>query len=95
MNATETTAVLERLERIEKALGQLVRAEQTKDWYSTAELAEILGKAEFTVRQWCRFRRLEARKRACGRGRSKEWVVSHAELERYRNEGLRPLPPMQ
>jgi len=51
-----------------------------------------LGKAEFTVREWCRQGRVEAGKRPCGRGRSREWTVSHKELTRLRNEGLLPLP---
>jgi hypothetical protein len=59
-----------------------------KDWYTVAELAETLGKAEFTVREWCRLGRVYASKRECGRGNSKEWIVSHEELLRIQNEGL-------
>ena len=59
-----------------------------KEWYTVAELAEILGKAEYTVREWCRGGRIYASKRLSGRGNSKEWIVSHEELERLQNEGL-------
>ena len=64
-------SVSERLENVEKLLGRLVREKAVKDWYSTAEVAEILGRAEFTVREWCRLRRVHARKRACGPFRSR------------------------
>src|SRR5947199_188164 len=69
----------------------LVQQRTIKDWYTTAEAAELLSKAEFTVREWCRLKRIDAQKRPCGRGRSRDWMISHAELDRYRNEGLLPL----
>ena len=61
-----------------------------KDWYSVAELAALLGKAEFTVREWCRLGRVHANKRQCGRGDSQEWIVSHEEMTRIQNHGLLP-----
>lgn len=84
--------VVGRLERIESALVALTQQRPAKDWYGTQELAEILGKAEFTVREWCRLGRVRAQKRACGRGRTREWMVSHAELVRLQGEGLLPVP---
>ena len=84
--------VLERLERIEMVLEQLRNQKMVKDWYTPAEAAELVGKAEFTVREWCRLERIAAKKRPCGRGDSQEWMISHAELQRYLNEGLRPNP---
>ncbi len=84
--------ILRRLDaRIAQMLELLLDQKTVKDWYSTAEAAEVLGKAEFTVREWCRHRRIRAEKRAFGRGRSREWMISHAELTRIRNEGLLPL----
>lgn len=68
----------------------LVEQRAEKDWYTTAELARLLNKAEFTVREWCRLGRVDADKRPCGRGRSQEWIVSHDELTRIRNDGLLP-----
>ncbi len=80
-----------RLERIEATLATLVHQRTVKDWYSTDEVAELLGKAPFTVRQWCRLRRVQAKKRPCGRGQSAEWMISHEEVMRIKNEGLLPL----
>ena len=60
--------------------------------YSTEMFAQIVDKSEYTVREWCRHGRLRATKRPSGRGNTKEWSISHAELERYRNEGLLPPP---
>jgi len=62
-----------------------------KDWYTVREVAEILGRSEFTVREWCRLNRVYADKRACGRGHSQEWIISSEELRRVQNEGLLPV----
>ncbi len=79
-----------RLERIETLLGSLVQNKSPREYYSTAEVAQLLGKAEFTVREWCRLGRVWAEKRPSGRGASKEWMISCEEVERIRNEGLLP-----
>jgi hypothetical protein len=89
---TTDTDFVERLERIETLLQSLVEQRTIKDWYSTTEVAKIVGKAEFTVREWCRLGRVRAKKKACGRGISSEWIISHEELVRVRNEGLLPDP---
>src|SRR5262249_45730827 len=83
--------VLERLDRREALLNQPVQQPPVKDWYPTAEAAHLPGRAEFTVREWCRLGRVHAQKRRSGRGRSREWVLSHAELLRIQREGLLPL----
>ena len=85
-----TEQVLERLERIETLLDRLVSERTIKEWYTVAEVAQILGKSEFTVREWCRLDRVWASKRQCGRGNAKEWIISHEELTRIQNEGLLP-----
>ena len=82
--------LLMRLQKIETLLAALVEQRTVKEWYSTAEVAAILGRAEFTVREWCRLGRVRAEKKKCGRGPASEWIVSHAELTRVRNEGLLP-----
>jgi hypothetical protein len=84
--------LMQRLDRIEAALATLVRREAVKDWYSTDEVANLLGKAEFTVREWCRLGRVRAEKKGSGRGKYQSWVVSHEEVGRIQREGLLPLP---
>ena len=66
-------------------------ARTVKEWYSTHEVAEIVGASAYTVREWCRQGRVRAVKRASGSGRAKPWMVSHVELTRLRNEGILPL----
>jgi len=82
--------LLARLTKIETMLASLVEQRTIKEWYSTAEVAALLGRAEFTVREWCRLGRVHAEKKKSGRGVASEWIVSHAELTRIRNEGLLP-----
>ncbi len=84
--------ILDRLDRIEDALRMLLQHRVEQDSYSTADVARILGRAEFTVREWCRLGRIRAEKRPCGRGNSQEWMISHAELKRIQSEGLLPHP---
>lgn len=82
--------LLARLDRIENTLRLLLQERVVQQYYSTADVGRLLGKAEFTVREWCRLKRIRADKRATGRGRSLEWMIPHAELERVRAEGLLP-----
>ena len=77
-------------ERLSELRDLVVGQRTLKEWYSTAEAAQALDKAEFTVREWCRRGRIRAGKRPCSRGRSQEWMISHEELTRIRNEGLLP-----
>jgi hypothetical protein len=91
MSDQQLNLVLERLERIETTLALLVQERTAKEWYTTEEAAKLVGKAEFTVREWCRLGRIRAAKKASGRGRFPAWVISHAELLRLQKEGF--LPP--
>lgn len=84
----ETTNIEERLDRIEAALSVLIEQRTVKDWYSTEEAAKILGKAEFTVREWCRQGRILAAKKGIGRGKYQGWAIAHVELLRIQKEGL-------
>jgi hypothetical protein len=91
MTAENFGELLQRLDRIESQIDLLVGQRTIKDFYTTDEVAEILGKAPFTVREWCRHGRVKAEKRDCGRGNTKEWMISRAELERIKNHGLLPV----
>lgn len=83
--------VEQRLERIEAMLERLVSQQTVREWYSTDQVAEILGKSEFTVREWARLGRIVASKRRSGRGAYTSWAISHAELMRLQREGLLPI----
>jgi len=80
--------ILDRLEKIEATLALLAEKHSAKEWYATDEVARIVGKAEFTVREWCRLGRIRAQKRRSGRGPFPAWLISHNELLRYQREGL-------
>jgi hypothetical protein len=82
------------LSEIRKKLDAIVDAKSMKDWYTTVEVARLTGKAEYTVREWCRQGRIQARKKPCGRGKAGEWLISHDELTRFMNEGLLPFRPV-
>jgi excisionase family DNA binding protein len=71
-------------------LAELVRQRTVKDFYSTEEAAKALGKADFTVREWCRQGRVRAAKKGSGRGKYQGWVISNEELLRIQKEGLLP-----
>jgi len=81
----------QRLDRIEEMLLTLLKQKTVKEWYTVEEIAAIIGKAEFTVREHCRLGRIAAEKRN-GRGEFGEWRISHEELTRLQNEGLLPDP---
>jgi hypothetical protein len=82
--------ILDRLQQIEQVLNGLAQKSIEKDYYTIAETALVLDRATFTVREWARLHRIRASKRRCGRGNSKEWIISREELVRIRNEGLLP-----
>jgi predicted transcriptional regulator len=81
--------ILQRMQRIEKFFGASV----VKEAYTTEEVAERLGRSEWTVRQWCNHGQVTGAKKVHGRGRQGEWRIPHEELVRLQNEG--PLPIMQ
>jgi hypothetical protein len=86
--------LLTRLDRLEALLVVLVEKHAAKEHYSTDEFARLVGKAEFTVREWCRLHRIHASKRRSGRGAHPAWVIGHEELLRVQKEGLLPVPEM-
>lgn len=80
----------ERLDKIEAMLAVLVERQQAREWYSVGQFACLVGRSEFTVREWCRRGRILAAKKGSGRGAHQAWAISHDELLRFQREGLRP-----
>jgi hypothetical protein len=80
----------DRLNRIEAMLSTLVERQPVREWYSTEQFAKLVGRSEFTIREYCRLGRLKAEKRRSGRGAHPAWVLSQEELQRYQKEGLLP-----
>ena len=88
---TEVMAFLAKVdEKLTEVRDLLVEQRTVKEHYSTAEVAKIVGKEEFTVREWCRKRRINAIKKSSGRGVHMGWAIPRDELLRYQREGLLP-----
>ena len=85
-------AAITETQALQREVRDLLLSQRTvKDYYTTAEVGAILGKAEFTVREWCRNGRVHGQKQGSGRGKHQAWVISHAELQRFQREGLLPV----
>lgn len=80
----------DRLARIETMLQTLVEQQTVREWYTTEQVAAILGKSDYSVREYCRLGRARAEKAKSGRGAYAAWRISHAELVRLQREGLLP-----
>ncbi len=92
-NGDALTAAMAKTQALQEEIRDLLLSQRAvKDWYSTAEVGQLLNRAEYTVREWCRQGRIRAKKKPCGRGKGGEWLVSHEELTRLKNEGLLPFP---
>ena len=91
MEPAEFQEVLEWLQRIDAAVRELAERRTVKESYSPAEVAQILNKKPYTVREWCRLGRLNATKALSGRGIDGEWRISREEILRWQKEGLLPV----
>jgi hypothetical protein len=76
---------------LQDALSRMASKSQEKDFYTCEEVAEMTGNRPYTIREHCRYKRIRAVKSHSGRGRTKEWRISAAEVKRILNEGW--LPP--
>lgn len=85
--------IIKRLDEIVELLQGQVNDPARAKWYTTTEAGLRIKKSKFTVREYCRLGRLNARKRASGRGMYREWVISDDELSRYERDGLLPEDP--
>lgn len=70
---------------------RMVCGSVVKEYYTTLEVAKLLKKRPYTVREWCRLGRVQGEKSHSGRGLDEEWRISHGELTRIQNEGLLPI----
>jgi hypothetical protein len=84
------TEILAQLARIEAKLDAISQEKTVLDFYSIEDFAQRVNRSNFCVREWARLGRIHAAKRLSGRGKSQEWMVSHAELLRYLSHGLLP-----
>jgi hypothetical protein len=90
--------VLERLNSLESKFSSLglqtsprqMASGPEREYYSVREFAELVGKSEYTVREYCRYLRIHAEKCESGRGDAKSWKIPAEELQRYRDHGLLP-----
>ncbi len=85
---TDIQLVLERLDKIESVVTALADKNRVQSHYTVEEFAKIVGRSQFTTREWCRHGRINAKKRSSGRGSFTSWVISHEELLRYQRDGL-------
>jgi hypothetical protein len=76
---------------LQDALTRIGSKQQEKEWYTPVEASPLLKRKPYTIREWARYKRIKASKRNCGRGNTKEWMISADEIRRIQNEGL--LPP--
>ena len=87
----ELIKLSQQVEHLTKLVEQLLSQHSIKDWYSAKEIASITGISPDTIREHLRQRRIVGEHiKGTGRGNKPEWRVSHDELMRYQNEGLRP-----
>jgi excisionase family DNA binding protein len=78
--------ILAAFRRIEERLDGLERTSAPPSHLTVEEFARRVGRAPFTVRQWCNHRRIRADRSRNGR----QWRIPADELARYRREGLMP-----
>ena len=84
-----------RLNNLESLLAEMCRAiscpKRDKEWYNTAELAELFRKSDFTVREkWCNQGRITCEKDPD----SGKWRIPSDEVRRLQNGGsLLPRQP--
>ncbi|MGO8746707.1 MAG: helix-turn-helix domain-containing protein [Thermoguttaceae bacterium] len=77
-----------RLQRLEQSVANMAEMLQSrkpeKEWYTTAEVAELLGKKDYTIREkWCHRGRIKAEKDpATGR-----WRIPGDEVQRLLKGG--------
>lgn len=84
--ATKVDRLADRVDGLGRRIDALIVGRAGKAAYSTEEVALLVRRAPWTVREWCRHGRVRAAKRP---GTDK-WVITDDELRRLQAEG--PLP---
>jgi hypothetical protein len=84
----QLTDVQSKLDRIFELLAS---PKETRACYTVEEVAKMICKSDFTVRQWCNQGRINAKKGEERRGGATRWRISSAEIHRYKEEGLMPM----
>jgi hypothetical protein len=73
-----------RLSGIELMLARIYESlsapKPVREWYTVEEVARMLKKTPYTVREWCRERRINATKRPEKRGGAELWNCLSAHL---------------
>jgi len=88
------TTVHSKLDAVQAELRSMSQVPvEPKRWYSVEEVAALLSKRPYTVREWCRHGQINAAKKAERRGGAALWTISAEEVDRYRNEGLFEIDP--
>ena len=98
---TRFASLLDRIDAMENTISALEQSVSTADppsaqtaereYYSVQEFAALVERSEYTVREWCRYARINAEKCETGRGEAKSWKIPAEELSRYRDHGLLPV----
>lgn len=57
--------------------------QQERERYTVKEFAELVNRKPYTVREWCRHKRIRSNRDA-----SKRFRISHAEYLRFKDNGL-------
>jgi len=75
--------------------GMLAGPKEVRECYTVEEVATMVSKTPYTVREWCRHGRINAVKRSERRGGSELWSIPAEEVARYKNEGLLEPPSLR
>ena len=62
-----------------------------RSFYKVEEVAKILDRTPYSVREWCRHGRIHAKKQSASFRGAERWQIAAEELNRYRNFGLLPI----
>lgn len=78
-------------QRMLDSVRDLLRAlEEENAVYEVREFAALVHRSPLTVRAWLREGRLHGKRKNHQRGPHRRWVIEHAELLRFRRDGLLP-----